>query len=641
MNGGVKIADNDFEKKPRNQYYLPMPDYAYKELPRVFKGYSAKKDLTTLDDFHLVSPSQNVLYSDDGTIQIRKGFTLYGAANTALTPVRSHFDWDTSTGVERNLRFYDDELEYYFSAAWRRLKDGNSTTALMRFATFWNNDEVQDELLFVDETANIHTWSGAVTTFASATSNTITKQGGTTWKQDRFWTTGGVPGSRQVIIGGTTYTYTGGETTTALTGVTPDPTAGGHTAGDVVVQAVRSVAGTSFTRTSGAYTSKLTTTTPLYLIAVLNNQCYVADEKARNAWVSQQNFFYRFATYDPASAARKPGDHVELFLDDVPRALVPFEDRNSNNSTMFISAGKDYWYQLTYASSGDDSTKEAFAVKQLPSASLQGARTQETIQRIGNEILYISNEPALVSLSRVAEGGAETTTYRNLSDLIKTDFDGYDFANSQLKYHRTLLHIALPAEGKSLIYNIKYGFWEAPQIIPARRFAIIGGAIYFHSANVPESYKLFDGTDDNDNPLAAYAYFNYQNFGDRFAYKQFTDFAVEGYISANTTVTLVLKYDFGGFTSIKNYPIKGTGSAGVKIIQTTADGSLGKHPIGSQPIGSVTDSIGDLAKFLMVQKINPTNFRELQVGFESNDIDFSWRVLCFGPKITKADAQLK
>jgi hypothetical protein len=66
---------------------------------------------------------------------------------------------------------------------------------------------------------------------------------------------------------------------------------------------------------------------------------------------------------------------MELFLDDVPKALVPFEDKDNKLATMFISAGKDYWYQITFNSSGDDSTKEAFAVKPLPAAPGQGARS--------------------------------------------------------------------------------------------------------------------------------------------------------------------------------------------------------------------------------------------------------------------------
>jgi len=617
-----------------------MPDFVYKELPRIFRGYSAKKDSTTLDDFHLVSPSQNVIYGDDGTIKIRKGFTLDGAANAALTPIRSHFDWNTSTGTEINLRLYDDELEFRFDGVWYRLKDAYSTSAFIRFATFYDTDDLQDILVFVDETANIHTWSGGITTVSSVTSNTIVKKGAATWKQARFWTFGGVPATRQVIIRGVTYTYTGGETTTTLTGVTPDPTAQGANnpvADDVVVQAVRSVAGSDFIRTSGTYTSKIATTTPMYLIAVLNNQCWVADEKGRNVWVSKQNSFYNFATYNPVSAARKPGDHVEIFLDDVPRALVPFEDRNSNNNTMFISAGKDYWYQVTFASSGDDSTKEGFAVKQLPSAPLQGARSQEAIERIGNEIYYLSNEPALMSLSRAAEGGIETTSYRNISDRIKIDFDAYNFSNVHLKYHREFLFITLPAEGKTILFNVKNGFWEAPQIIPARRMAIIGGLIYFHSADVPETYKLFDGTDDNDNPIDARAYFNYQSFGDRYSLKVFTEFGIEGYINPGTDLILVLKYDFGGYTGIRNFTIFGA-DTGI-LFQTVSDGSLGKHPLGSRPIGSVTDTVDDLGLFQTIIQTIPLNFLKLQVGFETNDIDKQWKILTFGPKVILQDAK--
>src|SRR3990167_3542861 len=104
-----------------------MKKYNLVHLPSQFKGYVSKLDKTSLADIFLVAPSQNVLYEEDGTIQIRKGYTLDGANNTATTAVRASYDWQTHLGNERNLRMYDDELEVRFvpltgTVAWNRVK---------------------------------------------------------------------------------------------------------------------------------------------------------------------------------------------------------------------------------------------------------------------------------------------------------------------------------------------------------------------------------------------------------------------------------------------------------------------------------------------------------------------------------------
>ena len=82
-----------------------------------FLGYQNKKEKTNLPPGVLIAGSQNVVITDDDLVSTRLGYTLDGAANAAKTPVESSFDWNTSTGVERNLRAYDDELEIRISTS--------------------------------------------------------------------------------------------------------------------------------------------------------------------------------------------------------------------------------------------------------------------------------------------------------------------------------------------------------------------------------------------------------------------------------------------------------------------------------------------------------------------------------------------
>jgi len=577
--------------------------YQVTDLPRQFKGYVHKQDVTSLNDIYLVPPSQNVLYDDGGAIRTRGGFTLDGAASTTTNPVRRSYDWRTSRGTEVNLRITGTVIQARFNSAWASFYTLAVNTDNPEFSEYWDTTEQQDWLLFVLGNRHLYEWSGGITTFASATATTITKQ--TTVDAFDTWVEAGFhdAGTRQVIIGSTTYTYTGGESTATLTGVTPDPTAGGHTAGDVIHQAVRV---TQNVPTSADYTNNL--------IATLNNQVYIGSNFRRIIYVSVQN---SISDFTPA-ATRTPGDAAQLYLDETPTAFI------SQEEVMYIST-RNFWYQIIFEAFS--LTAEAANVKRLKTSPLSGARTQASVARIGNEIMFVSNEPKLRSLGRVEN--VETPQFRDLSDPIKLDFDDYDFTNVHLLFNRSHLYVAVPVEGFVLPYNVTYGFWESPQVLPVRRLAIVGGLIYGHSSAVIETYRLFNGTNDNAGAMEARAAFNYQQFGEPDALKRFDEYLAEGYISSNTKLTLGVKYDFGGFTSIQEFTILGDDNA--ILFQTAADGSFGKNPIGSQPIGSVTDTLDDLAKFRVIKTTAPTDFFEMQVVFETNDIDFQWKILRMGP----------
>jgi len=592
--------------------------------PNSFLGYRAKTDITALPPGVLVSPSQNVLTNDADRVGIRQGYTLDGDANTALTPIRSSYDWKSSTGHERNLRFYDDELEYRYVDAddvvtYRRLKDGFSTTALLQFAEFWDTTEKIDVLLFVDGSSNIYEWSGAVGTIASAGTNTLTLAGGGTWAASRFLTSG----TRKVVIQGIEYTYTGGESTDTLTGVTPDPAVASPAivAGDIVHQAVRTTAFSAFTKPA-----TFANTDPKDLIAVLNNRVWLGYTKSRYVHVSAQN---TFTTYTPSSP-RAPGEGDTLTLDGAVTAITP-ETNESDNDTaaMLISAGEDFWYRITYQTSSDF-TKESSYIKRLLTAPGQAALSQYAVAKAKNTTVFISKEPTFDQLGRVES--IDTPQSRPLSDDIKLDFESYDLADAHVIYHRSYLYLALPAEDLVLMYNLKRGFWEAPQVLPIRRFAVIDGELYGHSSAVPETYKLFTGWNDNEFPIHATAAFAYENQGRRDAKKSETAHFTEGYISSNTALTLGLKYDFGGYTSIVEKEISGTDDS--IVFATTADGSIGKNPIGQQPVGSITDSISGIPKFRVIHDLVRQDYYERQVLYETNEMDQQWEILAYGSNAT-------
>lgn len=577
------------------------------KLVEKYRGYANKTDPTNLDPGFLIPGSQNVIINNGEKVYSRAGYSLFGASNTALNPIESSFDWLTSTGTERNLRGYDDELEVYYSGAWRRVKDGYSNVDFS-FTTIWDTTELLDLLIFVNGDSNLHMWSGGMTTFASATTNTITKEGTDSWAVERFLKSG----TRSVVINGTTYTYTGGEGTTTLTGVTPDPTLAGHAVGSVITQSVRTTANTPAAGFNNT------------IVSTLKNQLYVGDTQRRDVFVSKNSNYTDFTYTVGAGIVRVPGEGALLTLDATPVAFAPQEE------DMYV-ATTDGWFRTNFTLASDLLTED-LKIERLKTLPNKGALGKSSVCKIQNDTAFFTRDKTIDFIGRIEN--INTTQSRPISDPIEFELLDYDVTISpHLVFHQNILYCIFPSEGKTLMYDFEKAYWNPPQILPIRRGAIIDGELYGHSAFVPETYKLFDETtySDNGNPIDARAAFAYRNYGQRSWQKTFDEWYTEGYINSNTTLLCTQKYDFGGFTQINEHQISGTDSN--IIFSTTSDGSIGKSPLGKQPLGSITDSQSNLSKFRIIKEMKAVDFYEISTIYSSNEVDYQWELLAFGGNV--------
>ena len=521
-----------------------------------FLGYSSRIDITNLPAGYMVKGSHDVLTNMGDRIACRRGIELDGQANPALTPILSSFDFENHLGYERNLRSYYDVLEYRYvdpvtgAITWNTLKAGWGALVNFQYTTFWDTTELMDVILFVNGSTNVYEWGMGLTTFASATANTITKQGTTTWAEEGFYA---AKTGRAVVIDGTTYTYTGGEGTTTLTGVTPDPTAAPHTAGAVIMQAVVTTANSAITGLPAAIGNDL--------ISGLYNQIHIGNRKNHTFYVSKVNNYKDFTFTTPV---RKPGEGSLITLDFCPVVFIPQED------TMYVSAGKSAWYITAYTLTSDG-VNETLNIKRLKSGLFGGAQSADFVTSDKNNVVFLSNEPVVTTLGRIELVEQPQTV--DISDPIKKDMLDYDFTGGSMKYHQRYYYIAIPKNGTYIVYNIIKGYWEAPQTGAFSRFSIIGGELYGHSSVVPETYKLGVGGNDNGAPISAMAAFAYNNHGDRADNKSFNEFYNEGYISSNTKLNLGIMYEYKGADGQYSATIDG---ADLKyILDANSDGSLG------------------------------------------------------------------
>lgn len=587
-------------------------------------GYRNREDITNLPPGVLIVGSQNVLTNVSERIQVRQGYALDGATNSALAPILSSFDWQTKTSGEVHLRAgflttaaNDGKLQYRYvdsagAVTWRDLTS-SLTTVAYNFTSWWNTTENLRECLFVNGTSNIFKWNGATAEIASSTANTITKTGTTSWADAGFYTAG----NKSVVINGTAYAYTGGETTTTLTGVSPDPT--GEAIGSVVHQAVVTTANSTMTTIPATF--------PNGLISTLNNQVFVGALTSSVLYISKVNSFTDYSQSTP----RQSGDGAVLILDD---QLVAFDPQEN---FMYVSAGKDLWYNVNFSlqTSTVGVTYEQVNALRLKTGKRQGARSQAFVSHMKNDIITVTNEPTIDTFGRV-ESSLATPQTTNISDSIKLDVDSYDFSNGSIAYHRFYIYVAVPVEGLVLVYNIATRSWESPQTIPVSRFYVVDGELYGHGYSTSESYKLFTGYADrvytgfSGNPISAKAVFSYQNYGSRSTFKKANAFYVEGYISPGTVLTAKLTYELDGCATTKSFEIDGSDTQIVCI--PSADGSLGKESLGKIKLGGYFTAplTGLPPKFRTEKTFNNTDFFEVSPSFETLGVDQRYELIAFG-----------
>ena len=598
------------------------------------RGYITSKDPSNLDHRFLVGGSKNVLIDFQKKVKTRSGYTLLGAANQAVLGVRNAWTWFTSTGSRRYCRFYDTNLSVYLGTvdtvilnAWYVIRSTWSSTEQLRSTTWWDTGENLDLLLMVNGDDNIYEWNGAVTVVASASGTSITKQGTDTWAQARFYTT-----RDKTILNlntGRTHTYTGGETTTTLTGLNNiTDIATGH----ILIQ--------QFVTQSNEPAADRNNDT----IFTFENQICVGSNDDEEVFVSQ-NDSYIDTTF---STPRVAGDGALLTLDDTTTGF------GSIGKTLLVFSGRSSLFTIEFNQITVSTTlAETIAVRKLPMGSSQGAFNQETIVQIGDTIIYLSNEPAL----RIVDDPKKLTGLdpKTLSNPIKPDFDAETWTNAFGFWYRNVFYLAAPTNSRVYMLNFiedsdgkLFRFWNPPQTLPTRAMSIIdsgsGDLLHGHASGRPETYLLFDGASDGQFttmeaadkiPIEAIASFAYNNYKDRANLKTFDEYYVEGEITpATSRLSLILNYDYEGATQQLEKFIDGSDE---DILEgNLGNNSLAQSSLAVNPLGGLLNAPSDARRFRVIFEIAKEDFHELQAKFSTNDSDKYWAITAHGASVQRS-----
>lgn len=608
-------------------------------------GYVTSQDPSNADNRFLVAGSQNVLIDVMKKVKIRSGYSRLGSANTSLTHCRNAWTWDTSLSQHYPQRFYDDELEVYLGTidtypinAWTRIANGWSTTNIMRAAFWYNATEAMDVQLMVVGDDKTYEWGGGVAVVSSDNegASTVTKKGTTTWAQNHFYSDAGSTRTLVCVRTGAEYTYTGGEGTTTLTGVSA-VTSWDLQENDILVQKVV----TNDNNPADGYTNDF--------IYIFENQAIFGSKTSNVVYISANDDYTDFTPSDP----RVAGEGLMLTLD------YPCSAITSLGSNLLFGAGKSAIYKAVYNEITVGSTLcESVTVKKLDVGVNQGFLNQESIVPIGDAIAYLTNEIALRIISNPDNlVGINPKTFSN---PIKPDFDAEDWWDSSNVsdvfgiWYKNMLLYSLPQASHVYILNFVEDadgkvkrFWNPPQILPVGPMTIInlndgnGPELYGHSNAVPETYKLFDGASDgvydgidvkDKLPINAIAVFAYNNYKKKGVLKNFDEYYVEGEITPNTNdLTMKLKYDYDGQTQLLEETIDGSD-------EDILEGSVGFNSLAQQslavnPLGGLLNPPTDARRFRYKMEIAKEDFFEIQTSFETNDVDRYWAVLAHGANV--------
>ncbi len=596
-------------------------------------GYSTSPDPSNADKRLLVAGSKNVLVDYQKKVKSRPGYFRLGAENTNTTPNRNAWTWFTSTTIDLPQKFYDTSLSVYLGTIdgivineWTLVRTGWSATEKLRSCTWWDTTEKIDLQIMVNGDANIYEWNGAVAVVGSVPSGTeVTKSGTTTFAQNRFYTTRNK--TFICVRTGTEYTYTGGETSTTLTGIT-DTT--GLVVGDILVQKVV----TQSNKPAASHTN--------HTIMQNENQIFIGSRDDEEVWISQNDDYDDFTF----SAPRVSGEGGKLTLDDPNRALATL------GKLPLIFSGRSSVYKVEYEQlTVGSNLAETIKVKKLDAGVNQGALNQESVVQIGDSLAYLSNEVAL----RIINNPEDLTGIdpRTFSNPIKPDFDAEDWTDAFGFWDKNILFYTAPVGGRMYMLNFVEDadgklmrFWNPPQTLPVGAMSIIdsgsGFFLHGHSNATPESYLLFYGTSDGQYtdmeaeaklPINAKAVFAYNNFGDRARLKTFDEYYVEGEITPNTQdLTLTLSYNFEGVTQEIERTIDG-GDEGL-LEGVLGFNSLAQQSLGTNPLGGLLNPPATARKFRVVFEIAKEDFHEIQDSYETNAVDEYWAIISRGSNTT-------
>lgn len=589
-----------------------------------FKGLYSKEEagLVPSDPATGVYASeiQNV-QCEDGTISFAKGYSRRDNGSTETTfavadntYVRNAYTYLTMAGENRELLWLNTGKLLFYNGGLNKyelLKDysgasGASTDLGLTTYYYASTNVYERNVAYFGykESQYVQSWNGAQTDIKSYTTNTITKHGTSTWLADGFTSTG------TIVVNGITYTYTGGASSTTLTGVTPDPTVDSPAEHTGAVQSVN--------------TNALTIAPYANIFFVYKGRLGVSSTLSTNIFLS------------------KPGAPTDFTT-------------AGNGGTITINVGDGYGPNVGVAVLDNDillhkrhgiirialneTIQDSITTKIRPLLLRPdvGAQTQFAIAPGDSESYYISADKDIKLYKRTVEG-TEDPTGITLSDDISPTLEGFELDNARTIFWKGSYYTAL-REGDENDTVIQYDTTRKTFYFyrkPVGCWFILGGDLYFGSSLDLKVFRWLDTYDDDGGSQSFLWRSGRLNLGEQFRKKQSNVFAVHLRMTANSTVSCQVDYNTLGTLHSVPFDVKGDGTSsdtGAYIVSGPIAASYGQNPYGIIPYGSSTKSEND-EEFVEIVAFKKLPLRytpyDFTVQFSGTGVGQRAKILAFG-----------
>jgi len=578
---------------------------------------------------------QNVKFTDGLTPTLRDGYEPIGTEAADSTPVNRGWVFERRDGVQVEFKTYSTKVDFWIhgvSTAWLLFKGSFTSGQEFGFGNIGQSDQTVGWGLMCNGTENPFRFTAVHALLSSTTVNTITKTGSTTWTAEGFATAG----TRSVIINGTEYAYTGGEGTTTLTGVTPNPTA----------EAVNSIVMQSPLELTGVVGGG--TDPEKFSVAMAHDgRLHYAKTAKKSVWA-----YSRLNNPDDVATGSSDGDGGAIEVE-TGGPIIAFGKLNKTAVCLKERMIKI----LDYIQFGSrlDSPRYQTLVSTDDKSTTLGATNQKSTFATPLGLVFTTPDKKMMLLTGIT--GNSEPQYVFLSDPIQSIFQQgvhdnaagicfdnkifYSFkSDATATYNDTV--IVGDLKNQSLDNNQKVIpiFWYTPYVgWNVNDWTIIYNStdkkheLHWHSSYNSNVYRMIDEKSDNTTSFTATLRSHSETFDAPHHQKKADAVMIEIKMLENTVLTATVLLDQDGYTLRKEYVLRGTRTN--SLLQGATYNPFGASSFGSQRIGS-NDQQSELKRYFFELEL-PANTPFFSMSLQlSGDTEITdWEVIRWGARITE------
>lgn len=554
---------------------------------RNFKGYIEGQDITKIPPGYLAYPSKNIIVAKEKVIT-RGGIENDGTAATGNNKIHSEFVWKDAVGGVRPIRCTGQKVQVKYNGKWYTIFESLDSGVTRVFFATWvdaNGAFIKKRLFFVDGSANLYQWNGAIGVVESSTSNTATIAGASTCVQLGF--DDGSAGTKQSLLH-----FIG----SAVVANSTELQNNNPTAQDLVIDGTfdtTPVVGDVIMAKPVVFSNAIGATFMLDAIYSYKNHIIVANYDNVSLYFSNVGTYSAATGLDftmPSAGSRTALTAILLRLDGNFTAMV------SRKDVLWVSDADD-WYKVT-----KNNAVNAYGlwvdVEKFEPGSRKGALPMACAKYKG-DIIYMAQDKTLQHVTSVEILG--TDDIRQLSSNIESLLNRVDMTDIRLYYIERAIYIICPQDSTLIMLDMVEGYFQPPQILPINCMSIIDGIKYGHHNAQDETYKLFSGRTDLGTPLEAVIGFGYISGQNSFRYVNQTIFGMSCRLTLDTNILVDHFFEENGAKSKTTTQVEG---AKIKTFVVDDDVSWATHPYAERSWGGADMEVADLRRAMIFDKLD-------------------------------------